>query len=75
VCLYSSSDKVGRDTEVRLGIECLYLGFSFGNQAYSHRLHAACRQRRFDFFPQHWRKLKPDNTVQNTTGLLGIYAV
>ena len=56
--------------ERRFGLEIDDFALALHNQADSHRLHAACRQRRFHLLPQNGRQLESDQTVEYAARLL-----
>ncbi len=55
--------------------EVLYLVLAFYDKAYGHRLHASGRERRFESFPEHGRKLESNDAVEDAACLLGVDAV
>ena len=64
-----------RYAEKRFAFEFVYFSFPFNYQSYCHTLHAPCRKRRTYSVPQHRRKLKTYNAIQNPACLLGIYKI
>ena len=62
--------ELAQNAERRFGLEVHNLALTLNNQADSHRLHTACRQRRFNLLPKNWRQLETDQTVENAARLL-----
>lgn len=70
--LAAGQGEIGCDAEIFLGAERLDLVLALHDQTGCHRLHAACRQRRLDLFPQHGRKLKTHYAVEHAARLLRV---
>ena len=63
------------DAIVGLTVEVLDFAFTLDNQTYCHTLYTTSRKRRLYLAPQHGRQFETHQTVQYTTGLLGVHQI